>query len=61
MTSQLGQEAPVARATARFVRVTCAARKGWGLMLSEIQVFDKVTVDTKLPPSVALPALRGRK
>ncbi len=40
--------------SARYVRVTCAARKGWGVMLSEIQVFDKVTVDTKVPPSVVL-------
>jgi hypothetical protein len=48
-------------AQARYVRVTCAARKGWGVMLSEIQVFDKVSVDTKLPPSVALPSLQRRK
>jgi RNA polymerase sigma factor (sigma-70 family) len=45
---------------ARFVRVTCACRKGWGVMLSEIQVFDRVTVDTNLPPSVALPPPPGR-
>gem|GEM_PF-724936 len=45
---------------ARFVRVTCTARKGWGVMLSEIQVFDKVSIDTKLPPSVSLPTLRRR-
>lgn len=46
---------------ARYVRITCAARKGWGMMLSEIQVFDKVSVDTKPPPSVALPPLHRRK
>ncbi len=45
---------------ARFVRVTCAARKGWGVMLSEIQVFDKVAVDTKIPPSVILRPLKPR-
>jgi RNA polymerase sigma factor (sigma-70 family) len=44
-------------AAARFVRVTCAARKGWGVMLSEIQVFDQVRVDRDLPPSVVLPPL----
>jgi RNA polymerase sigma factor (sigma-70 family) len=47
-------EKPVA---ARYVRVSCAARKGWGVMLSEIQVFDRVTVNTKVPPSVVLPPL----
>ena len=43
---------------ARYLRVTCGARKGWGLMLSEIQAFDKVSVDTNVPPLVALPLLR---
>jgi RNA polymerase sigma factor (sigma-70 family) len=46
---------------ARYVRVTCACRKGWGLMLSEIQVFDKVEVDTKVPPSVVLPPLSPKR
>lgn len=41
--------------SARYVRVACAARKGWGILLSEIQVFDKVTVDTSVPPLVVLP------
>jgi hypothetical protein len=46
---------------ARFVRVTCEARKGWGVLLSEIQVFDKVVVDQAVPPSVVLPPLnKGR-
>jgi len=44
---------------ARYVRVRCEARKGWGLMLSEIQVFDKVAVDRTLPPSVVLPPLKA--
>jgi RNA polymerase sigma factor (sigma-70 family) len=43
---------------ARYVRVACAARKGWGILLSEIQVFDRVTVNTRIPPSVVLPALQ---
>jgi len=47
-------EKPVA---ARYVRVTCAARKGWGVMLSEIQLFDRVAVNTKVPPPVVLPPL----
>jgi hypothetical protein len=42
---------------ARYVRVTCPSQKGWGTMLSEIQVFDKVTVDKDVPPAVVLPAL----
>jgi len=41
----------------RYVRVSCAARKGWGVLLSEIQAFDRVAVNTKLPPSVVLPPL----
>jgi hypothetical protein len=47
--------------TARYVRVSCAARKGWGLLLSEIQVFDKVVVDRNVPPAVALPPLKAGK
>jgi len=42
---------------ARFVRVTCSARKGWGMVLSEVQVYDKVSVDANVPPLVALPPL----
>ena len=38
--------------SARYVRVKCASRKGWGMLLSEIQVFDTVTVETKVPPLV---------
>ncbi|HXX95176.1 MAG TPA: hypothetical protein VEN81_16250, partial [Planctomycetota bacterium] len=46
---------------ARYVRVTSSARKGWGMILSEIQVFDKVTVDSTVPPLVALPPLKAGK
>ena len=46
--------------SARYVRVTCACRKGWGVMLSEIQVFDKAAVDTKIPPSVVFRPLKAR-
>jgi RNA polymerase sigma factor (sigma-70 family) len=42
---------------ARYVRVSCAARRGWGVMLSEIQVFDRASVNTKVPPPVVLPPL----
>ncbi len=42
--------------TARYVRVTCACRKGWAVLLSEIEVFDKVTIDKNVPPLVYLPA-----
>jgi RNA polymerase sigma factor (sigma-70 family) len=42
---------------ARYVRVSCTARKGWGVLLSEIQAFDRVTVNTQVPPSVVLPPL----
>ncbi len=45
---------------ARYVRVVCEARKGWGVLLSEIQVFDRVTVDTNVPPSVVLRPLKSR-
>ncbi len=44
-------------ANARYLRITCAAQPGWGLLLSEIQAFDKVTVDTHVPPLVVLPPL----
>jgi RNA polymerase sigma factor (sigma-70 family) len=47
--------------SARYVRVSSACRKGWGVMLSEIQVFDKVVVDTKVPPSVVLPPLGAKR
>jgi hypothetical protein len=39
---------------ARYVRVTCYSRKGWGILLSELQVFDRVTVDRNVPPLVLL-------
>jgi hypothetical protein len=42
-------------ATARWVRVTCHARTGWGMLLSELQVFDHLTVDRNVPPLVVLP------
>ncbi len=45
-------------AQARYVRVRCAARKGWGVLLSEIQVFDKVLVDKSVPPLVVLPKVK---
>jgi len=43
---------------ARFLRVTCSCRKGWGVMLSEIQAFDRVTQDRTMPPLVVLPPFR---
>ena len=39
---------------ARYVRVSCAGRKGWGMLLSEVQVFDRVNLDTNVPPLVVL-------
>ena len=44
---------------ARYVRVTCSARKGWGMLLSEVQVFDKGTVETGVPPLVVLPPIKA--
>jgi hypothetical protein len=44
-------------AKARYVRVRCEAQPGWGLLLSEIEAFDGVTVDTAPPPAVYLPPL----
>ncbi len=46
-------------ASARYVRVTCQGRKGWGMLLSELQVFDRVSVDGNVPPLVALPPING--
>ena len=46
--------------SARYVRVRCAGRKGWGMLLSEIQVFDTVKVDTNVAPLVVLPPLAGK-
>jgi hypothetical protein len=40
---------------ARYVRITCQSRKGWGMLLSELQVFDLVTTDSHAPPLVVLP------
>jgi hypothetical protein len=42
---------------ARFVRVICQCRQGWGMMLSEVQAFDSVIVETNVPPLVVLPPL----
>ncbi len=39
-------------AAARYIRVKCEPRKGWGVLLSEIQVFDSVQVDKNPPPLV---------
>ena len=41
--------------SARYVRIACDSRKGWGMLLSELQVFDRFTVDTNVPPLVSLP------
>ena len=46
--------------TARYVRITCSGRKGWGMLLSEVQVFDRVEVDSTVPPLVVLPPASGR-
>ncbi|WP_197356158.1 discoidin domain-containing protein [Aureliella helgolandensis] len=43
---------------ARFVRVTCEALNGWGILLSEVQVFDQVAVQQDVPPHVYLPPLK---
>ena len=43
--------------SARYARVKCAGRKGWGMLRSEIQVFDTVKVDANVPPLVVLPPL----
>ncbi len=43
--------------SARYLRVTCTAQKGWGMLLSEIQAFDHVDVETHVPPAVVLPPL----
>jgi len=45
---------PAQAVDARYIRVTSLCRKGWGVMLSEIQVFDSVKVDTEIPPAVVL-------
>jgi len=42
-------------AHARFVRITCQSRKGWGMLLSELQVFDDVILVKNVPPLVVLP------
>ncbi|MCX5671790.1 MAG: hypothetical protein NTU94_10775 [Planctomycetota bacterium] len=48
-------------ASARYVRVKCAGRKGWGMLLSEVEVFDRVTLDRTVPPLVVLPPIAGRR
>ncbi|MBZ0254619.1 discoidin domain-containing protein, partial [bacterium] len=40
---------------ARYVRVSCSCREGWGGLLSEIQVIDAVAVDENFPPLVVIP------
>jgi hypothetical protein len=44
--------------TARYVRITCGGRRGWGMLLSEVQVFDRVAIDSTVPPLVVLPPAR---
>ena len=39
------------------VRVRCEGRKGWGMLLSEVQVFDRVSIDKNVPPLVVLPTV----
>jgi hypothetical protein len=46
--------------SARYIRVKCDARKGWGLILSEIQAFDTVKIDKNVPPLIVLPDLAKR-
>ncbi len=46
--------------TARYIRVTTTPQKGWGTLLSEIQVFDQVKVEKKLPPAIVLPTLSNK-
>jgi hypothetical protein len=43
---------------ARYVRVSCAGRPGWGMLLSELRVLDAVDVDEDVPPVVVLPSLK---
>lgn len=45
----------------RYVRVGCTGRKGWGLLLSEVQVFDRVTVEKSVPPLVVHQAAAAGK
>ena len=40
---------------ARYIRITCQCRKGWGTLLSELQVFDHVILAKNVPPLVVLP------
>jgi hypothetical protein len=44
---------------ARYVRITCQGRKGEGMLFSELQVFDHITVDRDIPPLVVLPPTGG--
>ncbi len=46
-------------AEARYVRISCRPRSGWGMVLSEVQVFDAVQIDRNPPPPVMLPAIDG--
>jgi hypothetical protein len=45
----------------RYLRITCTVQRGWGMLLSEIQAFDKVSVDTNVPPAVVLPPLTSAR
>jgi hypothetical protein len=40
---------------ARYIRITCNGRKSWGMLLSEVQAFDHVSMETNVPPLVVLP------
>lgn len=44
-------------AKARYIRVHCEPRKGWGMLLSEIEAFDTVENERNIPPLVFLPPL----
>ena len=47
--------------SARFIRVRCKSRQGWGMLLSEIQVFDSVTIDRNVSPLVVHQSLSKAK
>ena len=41
----------------RYAPVACRNRKGWGMPPSEARVFDRVSLDRNVSPSVRLPRL----
>ena len=47
--------------SARYLRVNCRGRQGWGMLLSEIQAYDHVTIETNVPPLVFLQPLATRR